>query len=217
MALLYEYAPALSKKQIVFQFTDKLLVASLFDQPNTALVHCATSEYALDNQIIDGMIINRVKVASLITTFIAEQNVEYAGITFIFDEPFVQQEIVYRSDKAIQDYLAQTWKDHQRQSHYLFSWEHEFCFYVCAIAQPALFGYMLLASGRPLQAITTRFASLLRLYKQQHKSLSQSQLALTMRAHEHTVPIDYAKLADMFTLPKGVAIEHIAPAIGAVL
>ena len=219
MVLLNNYAPALAEQQIVFQFSDEHLIASLFNHANNCLVHEVTKIYTLGQHVIvGGNLINRMRVEKLIADFITEQKGENAAISFVFDEPLVVQEIVYRPDKDIQKYLKQKWQAHHCQAHYLFSWEHEFCFYVCAIPQPAFFCYLLLASGRPLQTVTTRYASMLQVYKKQQGSLlSQSQLAVTMRASNHTVPIDYAKLASMISLSQDIDATLIGPAVGALL
>ena len=219
MVLFNQYAPALAEQQIVFQFNDKQLIASLFNRANNCLVHEVTKIYTLgQHAIVDGMIINHMRVEKLIADFINEQQGQDASISFIFDEPLVTQEIVYRSDKDIQKYLKEKWQSHHCQADYLFSWEHEFCFYVCAIAQPALFGYLLLASGRPLQTVTTRYASKLQLYKKLKQStFNQSQLAVTLRASNHKIPIDYAKLATIVKLPSTIDVELIGPAVGALL
>ncbi len=219
MVLLNNYAPALGEQQIVFQFNDQQLIASLFNCVNNRLVHETTTIYILgQHEIVGGMLINRMRVEKLISDFITEQKGESAAISFVFDQPLVAQEIVYRPDKDVQKYIKQKWQAHHCQAHYLFSWEHEFCFYVCAIAQPVLFCYLLLASGRPLQTVTTRYASMLQVYKnQQGSSLSQSQLAVTMRANNLTMPIDYAKLATTITLAQVSDAPLIGPAVGALL
>ncbi len=219
MVLLNNYAPALAKQQIVFQFNDEHLIASLFNCANNCLVHEVTKIYTLGQHVIvGGNLINRMRVEKLIADFITEQKGENAAISFVFGQPLVVQEIVYRPDKDIQKYLKQKWQAHHCQAHYLFSWEHEFCFYVCGIPQPVFFCYLLLASGRPLQTVTTRYASMLQVYrKQQGSLLNQSQLAVTMRASNHTVPIDYAKLATTISLPPVIDARLIGPAIGALL
>lgn len=160
-------------------------------KPNSPLVLKAYDKIALPNHVDAHSIFNPTAIGTFIATFLAAYSIKNPLLSCAFTSPIVTEKLVTRAHATPHpSSLMITHTPHTLWDyHYLYPTDtNDHVFYVCAITQPFLLQYKLIALKYqlPLLTTTSQVAALLHLYRYVHAhAFRASQLGIDMQQCQH--------------------------------